>query len=183
MTTVTSSNIYLRRFGGELTSLQEQYHDNISCIIDKSTSTIRISFDNSRIRVILPQRYPFIPPRVYLESINAKNNLYWNFLRNYDTYSQHHMLIPYKQSLDTSSYRIKQLLWEHYNIQCLCCSNMTNDNLWLPTYDLTRVLKSIHEHNKIRQHVKYLLLLNIIMEYKNMPEVLVFLIMEYLQEK
>ena len=178
-----SSNLYIKRFGSELITIQEQYPHNISCIVDKTTSTIRISFDNSRIRIVLTRQYPFAPPKVYLEDTCAKNNQDWDFLQNFNIGSHYHALVPYKQTLVTSSCKIRRLLMEHYGIQCLCCSEMTNTDLWLPTYDIDRVLKNINNHNKIRRNIKHVVMLDIIMEYKNMPEILVSLIIEYLREK
>jgi hypothetical protein len=95
--------------------------------------TIKYSF-------MMPQNYPFIPPRI---SINGKNHL---------------------EFCNLHSDRFRTVLQYIKGFDCLCCHSYICKNNWNPGLTLDHILKQINEYKKIKYDISLKLLADKIKE-------------------
>lgn len=106
---------------------------------------------------ILNKHYPFHPP-----NITIQDKPYINHLK-YPT-----------------SRRIHKIL-NSDNITCMCCSSITNKNIWSPAYQIKDILDEIGRLNELKNYVKNYLIIDDICSVKNIhTDTIGMLILEYL---
>jgi ubiquitin-protein ligase len=98
--------------------------------------------------------YPFTQPKVTI-----KDRAYMDFLI---TYSPKVLNIIQKQ------------------IPCLCCASILKSEKWMPTYQLTNIIKEIESINRLKTKVKDALALTEIAKKYRLPSALKYAVLEYI---
>jgi ubiquitin-protein ligase len=148
-------NTFLKRWNIELLDFyKKKEYKNIQ--INLCNDKIRIKIDNYTF--LLTNKYPFYPPKVMIQ-----NNPYLNYLK-YPT-----------------SERIQNILHVH-KISCMCCSSISNRNMWSPAYQINDILNEIKRVNQIKKYVKHYLIVDDICRTKNIDtDTIGMLILEFLE--
>jgi hypothetical protein len=147
-------NTFIKRWNVELLDFhkKKEYKD---IQMNLSNDKVRIKIDNYTF--ILSNKYPFYPPRVMIQ-----NNPYLNYLKY------------------PMSERIQDILHLH-KISCICCSSISNRNMWSPAYKIENILNEIKKVNQIKNYVKHYLIVDDICRSKNMDtETIGMLLLEFL---
>jgi hypothetical protein len=147
-------NTFLKRWNVELLDFhkKKEYKD---IQMNLSNDKVRIKIDNYTF--ILSNKYPFYPPKVMIQ-----NKPYLNYLK-YPT-----------------SERIQDILHVH-KFSCMCCSSISNRNMWSPANQIKDILNEIKRVNQIKNYVKHYLIVDDICRSKNMDtETIGMLLLEFL---
>lgn len=133
-------NTFIKRWDVEfLDFYRKKEYKNIQ--INLSNDEIRITIDNNLF--ILSNKYPFYPPKVLV-----KNKPYLNYLQY------------------PSSERIQDIL-DMNKMSCMCCSSISNRNMWSPAFQIKDILNEIKNVNKVKSYVKHYLIIDDICCSKN----------------
>ena len=133
-------NTFIKRWNIEfLDFYKKKEYKNIQ--MNLCNDEIRITIDNNIF--ILSNKYPFYPPKVLVQ-----NKPYLNYLK-------HRM-----------SERIQDILHIH-KISCMCCSSISNRNIWSPANQIRDILYEIKRVNEIKRYVKNYLIVDDICRTKN----------------
>ena len=134
------NNTFIKRWNIELLDFhkkKEYKHIQMNLCNDE----IRVTINNYTF--ILSNKYPFYPPKVLF-----RNKPYLNYLK----YSV--------------SERIQHILHIH-EISCMCCSFISNKNMWSPANQIRDILYQIKDVNKVKNYVKHYLIVDDICRSKN----------------
>lgn len=85
---------------------------------------------------------------------------------------------PYVLFLLTKSSRILKIVQKYS--QCLCCKSIVKADNWMPTYQISDILKEIEEMNEIKRTVQYILSLKPISKKYCLPGILEYSVLKYL---
>ena len=134
------NNTFIKRWNIEfLDFYKKKEYKNIQ--MNLCNDEIRVTIDNYTF--LLSNKYPFYPPRVLIQ-----NNPYLNYLK-YPT-----------------SQRIQHILHVH-KISCMCCTSISNRNIWSPANQIRDILYEIKRTNEIKDYVKHYLIVDEICISKN----------------
>ena len=130
----------------------------------KEYKNIQMNLCNNEIRVtidkytfILSNKYPFYPPKVLV-----RNKAYLNYLKY------------------PMSERIQDIL-HIQKISCMCCTSISNRNIWSPANQIKDILYEITRMNEVKNYVKHYLIVDDICRTKNMDtETIGLLLLEFL---
>lgn len=149
------NNTFLKRWNIELLDFhKKKEYKNIQFTL--YNEKIRITIDNYNF--ILTNKYPFYPPKVLI-----RNKPYLNYLKY------------------PMSERIQDILRVH-KISCICCSSISNRNIWSPAYQVKNILDEIKRVNDIKKYVKNYLMVDDICRTKNIDtETIGMLLLEFLE--
>uniref|UniRef100_A0A6C0HAI3 Uncharacterized protein n=1 Tax=viral metagenome TaxID=1070528 RepID=A0A6C0HAI3_9ZZZZ len=148
------NNTFIKRWNVELLDFhkKKEYKD---IQMNLSNDKVRIKIDNYTF--ILSNKYPFYPPKVMIQ-----NKPYLNYLK-YPT-----------------SERIQDILHVH-KISCMCCTSISNRNMWSPANQIKDILNEIKRVNQIKNYVKHYLMVDDICRTKNIDtETIGMLLLEFL---
>jgi hypothetical protein len=133
-------NTFIKRWNSELLDFhKKKEYKNIQ--MNLCNDEIRVTIDNYTF--ILSNKYPFHPPRVLIQ-----NKSYLNYLK-YPT-----------------SQRIQHILHVH-KISCMCCTSISNKNMWSPANQIRDILYEIKGSNEVKNYVKHYLIVDDICRTKN----------------
>ncbi len=147
-------NTFVKRWNAELLDFYKK----------KEYKNIDFKLCNDKIRVtihnytfLLTNKYPFYPPKVMILS-----KPYLNYLKY------------------PMSERIQDILHLH-KISCMCCSSISNRNMWSPAYKIENILNEIKQVNQIKNYVKQYLIVDDICRSKHIDtETIGMLLLEFL---
>jgi hypothetical protein len=147
-------NTFVKRWNSELLDFHKK----------KEYKNIQMNLCNDEIRVtiknytfLLSNKYPFHPPKVFIQ-----NNAYLNYLKYPNSIRIHHILHVHK-------------------ISCMCCSSISNKNMWSPANQIKDILYEIKRLNEMKDYVKHYLIVDDICRSKNIDtETVGMLIIDYL---
>lgn len=99
---------------------------------------IQNNLDKKTYKFILPQNYPFSPPKVF---VNNKS---------------------YLQYLKLNSDHFRQLLLNHKSIYCFCCKTILCSNNWVPRLKLKMIFDELHYFHSVCLEIAHAVIIDVI---------------------
>lgn len=155
-----TSRTCFRRFNAEIADLLENGHDILNVTYTKTDIKFRLKIDSAsqnETQFILTENYPFRPPLISM---------------NDHSYHSH---------LSCFATRVKNCLRSNYKFDDLLEQTITAGKNWSPAYTIIKLIDEIKIFNSTKTRIKYLICLDEITYYKNIPEDMILVIMGYLQ--
>lgn len=147
-------NTFIKRWNIEFLDFhKKKEYKNIQ--MNLSNNEMRVTIDKHTF--ILSNKYPFYPPKVLF-----RNKPYLNYVKY------------------PMSERIQNIL-HIQKISCMCCSSISNRNMWSPAFQIKDILNEIKRVNDIKKYVKHYLMVDDICRSKNIDtETIGMLLLEFL---
>lgn len=167
------NHLCVKRLNRDISMIVEEMPEyEIYSFNETPNNTIIIEFVTLNMNIlefVLPNDYPFKPP-ISLK-INGSNYKYQ--LKNMPSRIQYLYNHPYKMYPEEN-------IIKSVNMRCLCCTGLLCLENWSPVVGIKDLLQEINQHNNLKRHLMYKIVLKNIFDKRNIILDLLRNIYEYL---